>query len=59
MGSENSDPFHSGNSGTVGTGKQVVLKFEMTRSSRGSIEVNETPSLEDPIEDRCRQILVV
>lgn len=40
-------------------GKQRVLKVEVTCSSRGSTEVDEAPSLEDPIEDGGSQIIIV
>ena len=50
---------NSGNSDTVSTRWQDLLEVEMTGSPRGSIQVDEASSFQDPIEDGCRHIFVV
>jgi hypothetical protein len=50
---------NSGNSGTVCTCRQDLLQVEMTRSSRGSVEMDKAPSFQNPIKDGCRHIIVV
>jgi hypothetical protein len=49
---------NSGNSGTVSARWQDLLQVEMTGSPRGSIQVDEASSFQDPIEDGKRQELV-
>ena len=50
---------NSGNSGTVCTWRQGLFEVEMTRPSRGSVEVDEASAFEDSIQDSCRHIFVV
>jgi hypothetical protein len=50
---------NSGNSGTVSTRWQDLLQVEMTGPPRGSIQVDEASSFQDPNEDGCRHIFVV
>jgi len=46
-------------SGLVGFGWQGIFQVEAACSSRGPIELEEAPALEDAIEDGRRQVLVV
>src|SRR5437867_7334917 len=50
---------NSGNSGTVSTSRQDFFQVEVTGSPRGSVEMNEASSFEDPVEDGCGHIFVV
>src|ERR1700741_26077 len=49
----------SGNSGRLGVISQALFKLKVTGPVGRSVEVQESPSLEDSIEDGSSQILVV
>jgi hypothetical protein len=49
----------SRSAGMVGSGRQGIFEVEMTCSSRGSIDLDKAPRLEDTIEDGRSHVLVV
>ena len=56
---DNADVVIDGNSEPFLRRRPYLLQVKMTRATRGSIQVNESPALQDSVQDSGGQILVV